>query len=132
MVAIKSLILIADMYQSVSLLRFQEEFRTLSLVSRDYSRLNVYSIDFVVDNLNLGFMATDDQANIMIYMYQPEARESLGGQKLIRKADYHLGQKIHTMFRVQCDFKDEVKRNYGYTDIRHINYFGECRMIYTF
>lgn len=113
------------MYQSVSLLRFQEEFRTLSLVSRDYSRLNVYSIDFVVDNLNLGFMATDDQANIMIYMYQPEARESLGGQKLIRKADYHLGQKINTMFRVQCDFKDEVKHNYGYTDIRHINYFGE-------
>lgn len=31
---IKNLILIADVYQSISLLRFQDEYRTLSLVSR--------------------------------------------------------------------------------------------------
>lgn len=34
MLSIKSLILIADVYKSISLLRFQEEYRTLSLVSR--------------------------------------------------------------------------------------------------
>ena len=34
MLSIKSLILIADIYKSISLLRFQEEYRTLSLVSR--------------------------------------------------------------------------------------------------
>lgn len=32
--SIKSLILVADVYKSISLLRFQEEYRTLSLVSR--------------------------------------------------------------------------------------------------
>jgi cleavage and polyadenylation specificity factor subunit 1 len=31
---IKSLLLVADVYKSISLLRFQEEYRTLSLVSR--------------------------------------------------------------------------------------------------
>lgn len=30
----KSLILVADVYKSITLLRFQEEFRTLSLVGR--------------------------------------------------------------------------------------------------
>lgn len=34
MLSIKSLILVADVYKSISLLRFQEEYRTLSLVSR--------------------------------------------------------------------------------------------------
>lgn len=32
--AIKNLLLVADVYKSISLLRFQEEHRTLSLVSR--------------------------------------------------------------------------------------------------
>lgn len=125
MVSVKSLILVADMYQSISILRFQEEYRTLSVVSRDFNRLNVYSIEFAVDNNNLGFVATDDMANILMYMYQPEARESFGGQKLIKKADYHLGQKINSMFRVQCDFKemDENKRNYNY-DGKHVTIFS--------
>lgn len=34
LISVKSLILVADVYKSVSLLRFQEEYRTLSLVSR--------------------------------------------------------------------------------------------------
>ncbi|XP_063696234.1 cleavage and polyadenylation specificity factor subunit 1 [Culicoides brevitarsis] len=125
MVSVKSLILVADMYQSISILRFQEEYRTLSVVSRDFNRLNVYGIEFAVDNNNLGFIATDDQANILIYMYQPESRESFGGQKLIKKADYHLGQKINAMFRVQCDFRemDENKRNYNY-DGKHVTIFS--------
>lgn len=42
MLSIKSLILVADVYKSISLLRFQEEYRTLSLVSR------VSASDFVI------------------------------------------------------------------------------------
>lgn len=48
MLSIKSLILVADVYKSISLLRFQEEYRTLSLVSRvsmiilDVHNLHVY------------------------------------------------------------------------------------------
>ena len=39
LLSIKSLILVADVYKSISLLRFQEEYRTLSLVSRVCSPL---------------------------------------------------------------------------------------------
>ena len=128
LLSIKSLILVADVYKSISLLRFQEEYRTLSLVSRDYNLLNVYQIEYMVDNSNLGFLVTDDQSNLITYMYQPESRESFGGQRLVRKADYHLGQKINTMFRVQCDFQetDPTKKNYNY-EYKHMTFFGELQ-----
>jgi cleavage and polyadenylation specificity factor subunit 1 len=126
LLSIKSLILVADVYKSISLLRFQEEFRTLSLVSRDYGPLNVFQIEYMVDNSNLGFLVSDDQSNLITYMYQPEARDSCGGQRLLRKADYHLGQKINTMFRIQSDFQesDPSRRNINY-DNKHITYFGK-------
>jgi cleavage and polyadenylation specificity factor subunit 1 len=41
MVSVKSLILVADVYKSVTVLRFQEQFRTLSIVARDYNPLMV-------------------------------------------------------------------------------------------
>lgn len=56
MVSIKSLILVADVYKSVTVLRFQNGFQTLSMVSRDYNPLIVYQ---VVDNGNLAFLASD-------------------------------------------------------------------------
>ncbi|XP_055533699.1 cleavage and polyadenylation specificity factor subunit 1 [Wyeomyia smithii] len=125
MMSIKSLILVADVYKSVNLLRFQEEYRTLSLVSRDFQPLNVYQIEYIVDNHNLGFLVSDEQCNLITYMYQPESRESIGGQRLLRKCDYHVGQKINTMFRVQCDYheSDSSKRNLNY-DYKHTTYFA--------
>lgn len=124
MVSIKSLILVADVYKSVSLIRFQEQFRTLSLVSRDYNPLDVFQIEYMVDNSNLGFLVSDDESNLSIFMYQPESRESHGGQKLLRKADYHLGQKINCMFRVQCNFRQQFERKVAIYDNKHITYFG--------
>lgn len=112
MVSIKNYILIADVYQSVSVLRFQEEYRTLSLVSRDFNAMQVYAIDYLVDNNNLGFLATDSSGNLVIFMYQPESRESSGGLRLMRKADYHLGQQVNSMFRIQCGLRDRRSPNY--------------------
>lgn len=123
-ISVKSLILIADVYKSISLLRFQEEFRTLSLASRDFNPLEVYGIEFMVDNTNLGFLVTDADKNVIVYMYQPESRESLGGQKLLRKADYHLGQTINTMFRVQCHQRGLHQRLPFIYENKHMVFYG--------
>lgn len=120
-VTIKSLLLVADMYKSINLLRFQEEYRTLSLVSRDYHPMNVLNIEYVVDNTNLGFLASDCEENFIIFMYQPESRESYGGQKLIRKADYHIGQRVNAMLRIQCNNLNQTSTNY---ENKHTTYFG--------
>lgn len=124
MVSIKSLILIADVYKSVSVLRFQDESRTLSIVSRDFNPLMVYQIEYVIDNNNLAFLASDAEANLSIFMYQPESRESCGGQKLIRRADYHLGQKVNAMFRVACNFRQQFDKRVIAYDNKHLTFFS--------
>lgn len=124
MVSIKSLILIADVYKSVSVLRYQEEFRTLSIVSRDYNPLMVYQIEYLIDNSNVAFLASDSEANLSIFMYQPESRESHGGQKLLRRADYHLGQKVNAMFRVACNFKQQYDKKIVAYDNKHLTFFS--------
>ncbi|XP_021239080.1 cleavage and polyadenylation specificity factor subunit 1-like [Numida meleagris] len=58
--------------KSISLLRYQEESKTLSLVSRDAKPLEVYSVDFMVDSTQLGFLVSDRDRNLLVYMYLPE------------------------------------------------------------
>ncbi|RWS28719.1 Cleavage and polyadenylation specificity factor subunit 1-like protein [Leptotrombidium deliense] len=101
-VSVKNLILIADIYKSISLLRYQEETRTLALVSKDSQSFEVYACEFVVDNNHLCFLVSDCDHNIIIYAYNPEVKESFGGTRLIRKADFHLGSQINSFFRIRC------------------------------
>ncbi|CAH0759559.1 unnamed protein product [Diatraea saccharalis] len=100
MLAVKNLILVADVYKSVSLLRYQAQHRTLSLVSRDLRSAQIYDMEFMVENTSLGFLVSEADGNFAMFMYQPHARESYGGQRLIKKGDYHLGQQVHAMFRI--------------------------------
>ncbi|XP_008551779.2 cleavage and polyadenylation specificity factor subunit 1 [Microplitis demolitor] len=126
MISIKSLIIIADVYKSISLLRFQEEYRTLSLVSRDFRPAEIFSLEYLIDNTNLGFLVSDGENNLSLFMYQPESRESLGGQKLIRKADFHLGQKVNTFFRIKCRTRDIAgqKKEFAGAENRHVTMFA--------
>ncbi|KAJ8942077.1 hypothetical protein NQ318_004102 [Aromia moschata] len=123
---IKSLLLIADVYKSISLLRFQEEYRTLSLVSRDFKPCEVYSVEYVIDNSSLGFLVSDRERNLVLYMYQPEARESLGGQRLLRKADFHLGQAVNSFFKIKCKLGElgDDKKHFSGADRRYISMFA--------
>ncbi|XP_072946288.1 cleavage and polyadenylation specificity factor subunit 1 [Epargyreus clarus] len=100
MLAVKNLILVADVYKSISLLRYQDQHRTLSLVSRDLRSAQIYEMQFTVDARQLGFLVSEADGNFALFAYLPQARESYGGQRLIRKCDYHLGQQVHAMFRI--------------------------------
>jgi len=102
MISIKNFILAADVMKSVSLLRYQEESKTLSLVSRDAKPLEVYSVEFMVDNNQLGFLVTDRDKNLLVYMYLPEAKESFGGMRLLRRADFNVGSHVNALWRMPC------------------------------
>lgn len=106
LINIKSFILAADVYKSVSVILFQEEFRTLCIVARDYQPLETLAIEYYIDNTQLGFLVSDAEQNVMLCMYQPESPESQGGHRLIRRADFHVGQPISTMFRMRCKITD--------------------------
>ena len=76
-------------------------YMLLCIVARDYQPLEVMAVDYYIDNTQLGFLVSDAEKNLILYMYQPEARESQGGHRLIRKADFHVGQVVSTMFRIK-------------------------------
>ncbi|KAG7296758.1 hypothetical protein JYU34_020693 [Plutella xylostella] len=111
MMSVNNLILVADVYKSISLLRYQEAHRTLALVARDLHTCNIYDMEFMVDNTTLGFLASESEGNLVLFMYQPQARESYGGQRLIRKADFHLGQQVHAMFRINARGSAQHRRH---------------------
>ena len=106
LVTMKNFILVGDVMKSVDLLQFQQDYRTLAVISRDARPLEVYGLEYVVDNTTLAFAVTDADRNVVLFMYQPEARESGGGQKLVRKADFHLGQHINHLFRIRAKITD--------------------------
>ena len=66
----KSFILVGDVMKSIDLLQFQQDYRTLAVISRDPRPLEVYSVEFVIDNANLAFAVTDADKNLTVYMYQ--------------------------------------------------------------
>lgn len=126
MTTIKNLIFAADVQKSVTLYRYQEQERVLSQVARDVKPLEVYGIDFFVDGAQLSFVVTDRLKNILIYQYLPEIRESHGGTRLLRRADFHAGSHINTMFRVRCKLSDPStdKKLTGQVERRHVTYFA--------
>ncbi|MGH0175901.1 UNVERIFIED_CONTAM: hypothetical protein FKN15_071653 [Acipenser sinensis] len=131
MFSIKNFILAADVMKSISILRYQEESKTLSLVSRDAKPLEVYSIEFMVDNNQLGFLVSDRDKNLMVYMYLPEAKESFGGMRLLRRADFNVGANVNAFWRMPCRGTPEgaSKKSLGW-DGKHITWFGSGWLIW--
>lgn len=99
--SVKNLILVSDVCKSVSLLRYQQETRTLSMVCRDPKPLEVFACDFAIDNELLNFVVADGEKNIMIYAHDPEHEDSHGGTRLVRRADYHLGTHVTSFSRLR-------------------------------
>lgn len=48
-------------------------------VLQDFRPSEVYTIEYLIDNTTMGFLVSDSEKNIILYMYQPESRESAGG-----------------------------------------------------
>ncbi|KAH1178426.1 cleavage and polyadenylation specificity factor subunit 1 isoform X1 [Mauremys mutica] len=125
MISVKNFILAADVMKSISLLRYQEESKTLSLVSRDAKPLEVYSVDFMVDTDQLGFLVSDRDRNLMVYMYLPEAKESFGGMRLLRRADFHVGTHVNTFWRTPCRWAtDGATKKSSAWESKHITWFA--------
>ncbi|XP_066019502.1 cleavage and polyadenylation specificity factor subunit 1-like [Pocillopora verrucosa] len=120
LMSIKTLIIAADLCKSITLLRLQEETKTLAFVSKDPKPLEVYSADFVIDGPQLGFLVSDGDQNLLLLTYQPEAVESFGGQRLLQRADINIGSHITSFFRIRARTTGKV----GGKDLRQLTCFG--------
>uniref|UniRef100_A0A671SVN1 Cleavage and polyadenylation specificity factor subunit 1 n=1 Tax=Sinocyclocheilus anshuiensis TaxID=1608454 RepID=A0A671SVN1_9TELE len=121
--SIKNFILAADVMKSISLLRYQEESKTLSLISRDAKPLEVYSVEFMVDNNQLGFLVSD--ITHMSFVIPPPAKESFGGMRLLRRADFNAGAHVNAFWRMPCrGTLDPASKKALTWDNKHITWFA--------
>uniref|UniRef100_A0A8C3S0H6 Cleavage and polyadenylation specificity factor subunit 1 n=1 Tax=Chelydra serpentina TaxID=8475 RepID=A0A8C3S0H6_CHESE len=130
MISVKNFILAADVMKSISLLRYQEESKTLSLVSRDAKPLEVYSVDFMVDTDQLGFLGIwslhgPHRALMALLPLLLLAKESFGGMRLLRRADFHVGAHVNTFWRTPCRWAtDGVTKKSSAWESKHITWFA--------
>lgn len=51
------------------------------MISKDTSPLETYACEFIIDNGHLGFVATDSERNLCIFVYSPESKEFMGSER---------------------------------------------------
>ena len=124
--SLKNFLLVGDVYKSINVLQYQQDYRTVSLISRDTNPMEVYACEFTIDNGHLGFVATDSMRNLCVFMYSPDSREAMGGHRLMRKADFHMGQHINTMWRVRAKLSDPStsQRLLAANEKRHVTWYA--------
>ncbi|VDM74073.1 unnamed protein product [Strongylus vulgaris] len=99
----RNLAIACDMHDSMSLIRFQEQFKALSVASRD-DRTDVPSpmaAQFLVDNSHLAFLMSDEAGNICLFNYMPETQESNGGERLVLRGVLNVGTNVNAWLRVK-------------------------------
>ncbi|VDP02481.1 unnamed protein product [Heligmosomoides polygyrus] len=103
LVSMRNLAVACDMHDSMSLIRFQEQFKALSVASRD-DRPDVPSpmaAQFLVDNTHLAFLMSDEAGNINLFNYMPEIQESNGGERLILRGVLNIGTNVNAWIRTK-------------------------------
>ncbi|EFO97928.1 CRE-CPSF-1 protein [Caenorhabditis remanei] len=101
--SLRTIALACDARESMSLIRFQEENKAMSIASRDDRRTAKppMAAQFVVDGAHLGFLLSDENGNITLFNYSPEAPESNGGERLTVRAAMNIGTNVNAFLRVK-------------------------------
>ncbi|GLU20961.1 hypothetical protein SLE2022_371330 [Rubroshorea leprosula] len=98
---VKNFILLGDVHKSIYFLSWKEQGAQLSLLAKDFGSLDCFSTEFLIDGSTLSLMVSDEQKNIQIFYYAPKISESWKGQKLLLRAEFHVGSHVTKFLRLQ-------------------------------
>ncbi|KAI3970200.1 hypothetical protein MKW92_050293 [Papaver armeniacum] len=98
---VKNFILIGDIHKSIYFLSWKEQGAQLNLLAKDFGTLDCLSTEFLIDGSTLSLVVTDEQKNIQIFYYAPKMSESWKGQKLLSRAEFHIGAHVTKFLRLQ-------------------------------
>uniref|UniRef100_A0A7S1BI36 RSE1/DDB1/CPSF1 C-terminal domain-containing protein n=2 Tax=Corethron hystrix TaxID=216773 RepID=A0A7S1BI36_9STRA len=87
----KTFMLLSDAYDSIHFLVWRESDKSLTLLAKDYEPTCVYAAGFINRGPTMYFVCHDDRENLQFFQYAPTDPASRGGNKLVCRADYHLG-----------------------------------------
>uniref|UniRef100_A0A0D9ZHW6 Cleavage/polyadenylation specificity factor A subunit C-terminal domain-containing protein n=1 Tax=Oryza glumipatula TaxID=40148 RepID=A0A0D9ZHW6_9ORYZ len=80
---------------------WKEQGSQLSLLAKDFGSLDCFATEFLIDGSTLSLVASDSDKNVQIFYYAPKMVESWKGQKLLSRAEFHVGAHITKFLRLQ-------------------------------
>lgn len=80
-------------YDSMYFLVWRESDKSLTLLSKDYEPTAVYAAGILTRGGSLTFVCHDDRQNLQFFQYAPGDAAARGGNKLVCRADFHLGSQ---------------------------------------
>nr|XP_043633583.1 cleavage and polyadenylation specificity factor subunit 1 [Erigeron canadensis] len=98
---VKNFILLGDIHKSIYFLSWKENGSQLTLLAKDFGSLDCLATEFLIDGSTLSLMVSDDQKNVQIFYYAPKVSESWKGQKLLARAEFHVGAHVTKFLRLQ-------------------------------
>jgi cleavage and polyadenylation specificity factor subunit 1 len=88
---LKTFLLLSDALEGISFLVWRESDKSLTLLAKDYDPTLVYSSGMISRGGSLSFVCHDDRENLQFFSYAPGEPAARGGNKLVCRADFHLG-----------------------------------------
>ena len=74
----------------------------MTLLSKDYDPLVVYAAGTISRGGSLSFVSHDDRQNLQFFQYAPGEAAARGGNKLVCRADFHLGAQTAAFKNHMC------------------------------
>lgn len=98
---VKNFVLFGDIHKSIYFLNWKEEGAQLHCLAKDFSSLDCCTSEFLIDGSTLSLLVSDSRKNVQIFSYAPKSMESWKGQKLLPRAEFHLGAHVAKFLRLQ-------------------------------
>ncbi|KAJ1270311.1 hypothetical protein BS78_06G044200 [Paspalum vaginatum] len=98
---VKNFVLFGDIHKSIYFLSWKEQGSQLSLLAKDFGSLDCFATEFLIDGSTLSLVVSDSDKNVQILYYAPKMVESWKGQKLLSRAEFHVGAHVSKFLRLQ-------------------------------
>lgn len=89
----KNFFVLSDAFDSIYFLVWRESDKSLTLLAKDYDPIPVYAAGLLSRGGSLDLVCHDDRQNFQFFQYAPGDPAARGGNKLVCRADYHLGSQ---------------------------------------
>ncbi|GKY93126.1 hypothetical protein MPSEU_000280800 [Mayamaea pseudoterrestris] len=89
----KNFLLLSDAYDSLHFLIWRESDKSLTLLAKDYDPIAVYAAGLMSRGAAMTFICNDDRQNLQFFQYSPGEAAARGGNKLVCRADFHVGSQ---------------------------------------
>lgn len=87
----KNFFILSDAYDSLYFLVWRESDKSLTLLAKDYEPIAVFAAGLMSRGAAMTFVCHDDRENLQFFQYAPGDAAARGGNKLVCRADVHLG-----------------------------------------